>query len=88
MKGNRHIDGKLSKAMTGILVMEDVGIVIILAISAPIMGTGSSSSMTETFIVIIAFIGISLVIGLAVAAEATRGFFSFKPRYVVVRSGM
>ncbi len=65
MKDNKHMDGKLSKAVLGILIMEDIGIVIILAISAPIMGTSSSSSMLDTFIVIIAFIGMSVVIGLA-----------------------
>ena len=66
MKDNRHMDSKLSKAVLGILIMEDIGIVIILALSAPIMGTSSSSSMLETFVVIIAFIGISVVVGLAV----------------------
>ena len=66
MKDNKHMDSKLSKAVLGILIMEDIGIIIILALSAPIMGTSSSSSMLETFVVIIAFIGISVVVGLAV----------------------
>jgi len=64
MKDNRHMDGKLSKAVLGILIMEDIGIIIILAISAPIMGMGASSSMLGTFIVIFAFIGTSMILGL------------------------
>jgi monovalent cation:H+ antiporter-2, CPA2 family len=71
MKENAHMDGKLSKAVTGILILEDIGLIIILAISAPIMGTSSSSdSMLVTLLIIASFIGMTVVIGLAIIPRA------------------
>ena len=67
MKDNEHMQGRLSKAVTGILVMEDIGLIVILALATPIIGgtTSSSSSMISTIVVIISFIGITVVMGMA-----------------------
>jgi monovalent cation:H+ antiporter-2, CPA2 family len=66
MKDNEHMQGKLGKAVTGILIMEDIGLIVILALATPIIGGSTSSSMLGTLIVIISFIGITIVLGLAV----------------------
>jgi CPA2 family monovalent cation:H+ antiporter-2 len=66
MKDNEHMQGKLSKAVTGILIMEDIGLIVILALATPIIGGTTSSPMIETLIIIVAFIGITFVMGLAV----------------------
>ena len=56
MSENPHMDGRLSKAVTGILVLEDIGLIVILAIAEPLMGISSgSSSMMETITVIVLF---------------------------------
>jgi monovalent cation:H+ antiporter-2, CPA2 family len=65
MKDNEHMQGKLSKAVTGILVMEDIGLIVILALAQPVIGGSSSNSMIGTIVVIISFIGITVVMGLA-----------------------
>jgi monovalent cation:H+ antiporter-2, CPA2 family len=65
MKENEHMRGQLSKAVTGILIMEDIGLIVILALATPIIGGTTSSSMVGTIIIIISFIGITVVIGLA-----------------------
>jgi monovalent cation:H+ antiporter-2, CPA2 family len=66
MKDNAHMQGNLSKAVTGILVMEDIGLIIILALATPIIGGAASSSLLGTIVVIVSFIGITVVLGLAV----------------------
>ena len=38
MKDDAHMQGNLSKAFTGILVMGDIGLIIILAMATPIIG--------------------------------------------------
>ena len=66
MRENKNIDYRLSRAVTGILVLEDIGFIIILAIASPIMGTTSSGSIYETLILIGLFISITVVIGLTI----------------------
>ena len=65
MKDNEHMKGKLSKAVTGILIMEDIGLIVILALATPIIGGTTSSSMLGTIVIIVSFIGITVVMGLA-----------------------
>ena len=65
MNDNEHMHGKLSKAVTGILVMEDIGLIVILALATPVIGGESSNSTLGTIAIIIAFIGTTVVIGLA-----------------------
>jgi CPA2 family monovalent cation:H+ antiporter-2 len=65
MKENPHMDGKLSSAVTGILILEDIGLIVILAVAEPLMGMGSGSgSILETLSVIALFIGVTVVVGL------------------------
>ncbi|MDW5562883.1 MAG: cation:proton antiporter [Methanomassiliicoccus sp.] len=67
MKDNPHMDGNLSQAVTGILILEDIGLIIILAIAEPIMGIRSGSeSVLGTLALIALFIGITVVVGLTV----------------------
>lgn len=66
MRENKVVDHKLSRAVTGILVLEDIGLIIILAIASPIMGTTTSGSIWGTVLIIALFIGLSVVIGLTV----------------------
>jgi CPA2 family monovalent cation:H+ antiporter-2 len=64
IKGNKYFEGRLYQTVMGLHIMEDVGIVIILAISAPIMGIHASGSLVETLILVVVFIALTLVIGL------------------------
>ncbi|OPY30872.1 MAG: glutathione-regulated potassium-efflux system protein KefC [Methanomassiliicoccales archaeon PtaU1.Bin124] len=66
MRDNKNIDYRLSRAVTGILVLEDIGFIIILAVASPIMGTTSSGSIFSTLLIIAIFIGITVVIGLTI----------------------
>jgi CPA2 family monovalent cation:H+ antiporter-2 len=65
MKDNGHMQGKLSKAVTGILIMEDIGLIVILALATPVIGGTSTTSTLGTLVIIGAFIGITVVMGLA-----------------------
>jgi CPA2 family monovalent cation:H+ antiporter-2 len=65
LKENQHMQGNLSMAVTGILIMEDIGLIVILALATPIIGGTTSSSMMGTIVVIVSFIGITIVMGLA-----------------------
>lgn len=65
MKENAHMDGDLSRAVTGILILEDIGLIVILAIAEPLMGMGSgSASIFDTLLIIAIFIGVTVVVGL------------------------
>ena len=66
MRENKVVDHKLSRAVTGILVLEDIGLIIILAIASPIMGTSTSGSIWGTMLIIALFIGLTVVIGLTI----------------------
>jgi len=66
MRDNKNIDHKLARAVTGILVLEDIGLIIILAIASPIMGTGSDNSIASTIGIIAVFIGLTMVVGLTI----------------------
>ena len=67
MKDNTNMDGNLYRAVTGILILEDIGLIVILAVAEPLMGMGSSSSsLWETLLVIALFIGVTVVVGLTV----------------------
>ncbi|HEY3419851.1 MAG TPA: cation:proton antiporter [Methanomassiliicoccales archaeon] len=65
IKDNEHMKGRLSRAVTGILIMEDIGLIVILALATPIIGGTTSTSMVETIVIIVSFIGITVVMGLA-----------------------
>ncbi|WP_019176441.1 cation:proton antiporter [Methanomassiliicoccus luminyensis] len=65
-KGDKHFQGRTFQTLMGLHIMEDVGIVIILAISAPMMGMHSAGSLTETLIIIVVFLALTMVLGLAV----------------------
>jgi len=75
IKGVKFFEGGLSKTVMGIHIMEDVALVIILAISSPIIGLNSDESpnllymfelspIVETIVLIVVFIGLCLVFGL------------------------
>jgi monovalent cation:H+ antiporter-2, CPA2 family len=66
MRENKSIDDKLSRAVTGILILEDIGLIIILAIASPIMGTTTSGSIWQTLVIIAMFIGLTVVVGLTI----------------------
>ncbi len=65
MKDNEHMQGRLSKAVTGILIMEDIGLIVILALATPVIGGETTTSTLGTIVIIIAFIGTAVVMGLA-----------------------
>ncbi len=62
---NKQMEPNLIKTVTGILVMEDIGIVVIMSMVDPIIGGSSSSSLFDTMVLIIIFIVLSIYLGLA-----------------------
>jgi CPA2 family monovalent cation:H+ antiporter-2 len=66
IKENDHMKGNLTKAVTGILVMEDIGLIIVLALTDPVIGASSSTPVMMTLLIIVIFIALSVVLGLAI----------------------
>ncbi|MBI0582838.1 MAG: cation:proton antiporter [Methanomassiliicoccus sp.] len=67
-KENAHIDKDLSRALMSVMVFEDIGQIVILTLASPLATGTVRVPGNEYWIVleIIAFMGLSIVIGLAV----------------------
>jgi CPA2 family monovalent cation:H+ antiporter-2 len=65
-KDNLHITGDLSKGLMSLMVFEDIGQIVILTLISPLAtgSTGSSDGAYWIVLEIIAFMGLSIVIGL------------------------
>lgn len=70
-KENLHMRGGLSTMVMSLMVFEDIAQIIILTLASPLAsGTGSSNNVYWVVLEIVAFMGLSILIGLAVMPRA------------------
>jgi monovalent cation:H+ antiporter-2, CPA2 family len=67
-RDNPHMKGELSKNLMSLMVFEDIGQIIILTLASPLAvgSAGASNDVYWIILLIIAFIGLSILIGLTV----------------------
>jgi len=68
MPNNKHLTKSERRAITGILVMEDIIVVVVIAFAAPVLSDAGNSiiSLLEMIAVIVLFMAISILLGIAV----------------------
>ncbi len=70
-KENLHMRGDLSIMVMSLMVFEDIAQIIILTLASPLAaGTGSSDNVYWVVLEIVAFMGLTILIGLAVMPRA------------------